>query len=149
MVVLPKVPTQPVVPAVVQPAVKPQSQPPILTEPVSEKPSYNGTYVGSSSASVGVAEGSVSVNGEALSGRVTYRESVSGKTFTLGLNVNGTVNEEGKVSGRFSGSQKLGGTNVTVGGSFSGGIYGNEMSLRFSGNSSATGGVSGSYKLYK
>jgi hypothetical protein len=133
--------TQPVSPS--QPASSPASV------PVVEKPSYNGTYTGSSNAAVGVASGSVGVIGEDLSGRVTYRESAQGKTFTIGLNVYGSANGDGKVSGRFSGSQTFGGSKVTVSGSFSGGIYDNVMSLRFSGNSSATGGVSGSIKLYR
>ncbi len=149
LVVQPPVVTEP--PVVVLPPVQPSPapQPQQQPEPVIEKPAYDGTYSGSSTAAVGVASGSVTVSGGTLSGRVTYRESIQGQSFTIGLNVSGSVNDDGKVSGRFSGSQKSGGSTVTVSGSFSGGIYDNAMSLRFSGSSSATGGVSGSISLYK
>lgn len=138
-------------PAVVQPPLEPVVPPQVLIQPdpVVEKPVYDGTYSGSSTAAVGVASGSLTVTGGALSGRVTYRESIQGQSFSIGLNVSGSVNDDGKVSGRFSGSQKSGGSTVTVSGSFSGGIYDNVMSLRFSGSSSATGGVSGSISLYR
>lgn len=150
-VVQPPAVVQPPVLPVVQSPLEPVVPPQVLTQPdpVVEKPVYDGTYSGSSSAAVGVASGSVTVTGGALSGRVTYRESVQGQSFSIGLNVSGSVNDDGKVSGRFSGSQKSGGSTVTVSGSFSGGIYDNVMSLRFSGSSSATGGVSGSISLYR
>lgn len=116
---------------------------------VPEKPSYDGTYSGSTDAASGMATASMTVEGTALFGRATYRETKEGQAFRIGLNISGSVNEEGRVSGRISGSQVVGDRTVTVNGSFSGGIYGNSMSIRFRATSSATGDTSGSITLTK
>lgn len=124
-----------------QPAMNEANQP--------EKPSYNGSYSGSTEASSGIAQATITVEGESLFGRATYRETKEGQTFRIGLNISGSVNEEGHASGQFSGSETVEGKTVTVSGTFSGDIDGSRMSIRFRASSSATGDTSGNFTLSK
>lgn len=113
-----------------------QSQTTKTSTPATQVYTYDGSYLGKASADQGLTSATMTIAKNKITGTGTYSGTSNA---AIGVNITGTVDAQGNVSGALSGSGSVAGYDVSGSGTFNGRISGTTMNIDWN----VTGGGAG------